>query len=129
MMEPTGPDLAPADFRRLGHRVVDLVADYLEGLPERPVFAPMTPAEREALLSLPLPEHGRSAEAVLGDVERLVLPHPMGNGHPRFFGWVNSPPAPAGVLAEMIAAALNPSCAGGRSEERRVGRECRGGWL
>src|SRR5204863_520894 len=37
----------------------------------------------------------------------------MGNGHPRFFGWVNSPPAPIGVLAEFLAAAMNPSCAGG----------------
>src|SRR5271170_3155168 len=37
----------------------------------------------------------------------------MGNGHPRFFGWVNSPPEPAGVLVEPIAAAMNPSCAGG----------------
>ena len=42
-----------------------------------------------------------------------VLPHPMGNGHPRFFGWINSPPAPFGALAELLAAALNPSCAGG----------------
>ena len=42
-----------------------------------------------------------------------MLPHPMGNGHPRFFGWVNSPPAPIGVLAEFLAAAMNPSCAGG----------------
>ena len=42
-----------------------------------------------------------------------VLPHGMGNGHPRFFGWVNSPPAPIGVVADFLAAALNPSCAGG----------------
>jgi glutamate/tyrosine decarboxylase-like PLP-dependent enzyme len=37
----------------------------------------------------------------------------MGNGHPRFFGWVNSPPFAIGALAELLAAALNPSCAGG----------------
>jgi glutamate/tyrosine decarboxylase-like PLP-dependent enzyme len=37
----------------------------------------------------------------------------MGNGHPRFFGWVNSPPSHAGVIAEFLAAALNPSVAGG----------------
>ena len=42
-----------------------------------------------------------------------VLPHPMGNGHPRFFGWVNSPPAPIGVLGDFLAAAMNPSAAGG----------------
>jgi aromatic-L-amino-acid/L-tryptophan decarboxylase len=37
----------------------------------------------------------------------------MGNGSPRFFGWVNSPAAPLGVLAELLAAGLNPSVAGG----------------
>ncbi len=37
----------------------------------------------------------------------------MGNGHPRFFGWVNSPPSPEGIAAELLAAALNPSVAGG----------------
>jgi len=32
----------------------------------------------------------------------------MGNGHPRFFGWVNSAPSAAGVLVAPIAAAMNP---------------------
>jgi glutamate/tyrosine decarboxylase-like PLP-dependent enzyme len=47
------------------------------------------------------------------DIRTRVLPYPMGNGHPRFFGWVNSAPSVAGVLVAPIAAALNPSCAGG----------------
>jgi hypothetical protein len=29
------------EFRRLGHRIVDLAASFLAGLPERPVFRPM----------------------------------------------------------------------------------------
>ena len=44
---------------------------------------------------------------------RDVLPHAMGNGHPAFFGWVNSPPALAGVLASLVAAAMNPSVVSG----------------
>ena len=44
---------------------------------------------------------------------RDVLPHAMGNGHPAFFGWVNPPPAPAGVLASLAAAAMNPSVVSG----------------
>ena len=61
----------------------------------------------------PLPARGRPVAELLADIEAHVLPYPMGNGHPRFFGWVNSPPEPAGVLVEPIAAAMNPSCAGG----------------
>ena len=37
----------------------------------------------------------------------------MGNASPRFFAWVNSPPAPLGVIAELLAAGLDPSVAGG----------------
>src|ERR687893_968725 len=44
---------------------------------------------------------------------RDVLPHAMGNGHPAFFGWVNPPPALAGVLASLTAAAMNPSVVSG----------------
>jgi aromatic-L-amino-acid/L-tryptophan decarboxylase len=100
-------------FRRLGYRAVDLATEHLSGIRARPVFAPMTGAEREALLHDALPETGRDPDAILSLVADRVLSHPMGNGHPRFFGWVNSPPAPLGVLADLLAAALNPSCAGG----------------
>jgi aromatic-L-amino-acid decarboxylase len=103
----------PEQFRRLGHQAVDLVADYLGGLPERAVFTPMTPGERKTLLDASLPESGLDAAELLEQCRTQVLTHPMGNGHPRFFGWVNSPPAPLGVLGDFIAAAANPSCAGG----------------
>src|SRR5207249_7678214 len=61
----------------------------------------------------PLGAAGVGPEVLLERVRAAVLPHAMGNGHPRFFGWVNSAPAPIGVLADFLAAALNPSCAGG----------------
>jgi aromatic-L-amino-acid/L-tryptophan decarboxylase len=41
------------------------------------------------------------------------LAYPMGNNSPRFFGWVNSPPAPLGVLADMLASYLNASVVSG----------------
>lgn len=111
-MEPTLA-LDPATFRRLGHRAVDLAADHLDGIRDRPVFQPMTPAQRGELLDQPLPNEGLDPAAILERFAETVLPFPMGNGHPRFFGWVNSPPAHISVLAELLAAAMDPSCAGG----------------
>jgi len=73
----------------------------------------MSPAERAGLMQEPLAARGAEPEAVLERFRAAVLPHAMGNGHPRFFGWVNSPPAPIGVVADLLAATLNPSCAGG----------------
>ncbi|WP_395293093.1 pyridoxal phosphate-dependent decarboxylase family protein [Kitasatospora hibisci] len=103
----------PDDFRAAAHAAADLVSDYLDGLPARPVWQPMDEAARAALLDAPLPAAGTALTELLAAVERDVLPYPMGNGNPRFFGWVNSAPAPAGVLAALAAAAMNPSSAGG----------------
>ncbi|MEZ7131153.1 aspartate aminotransferase family protein [Nonomuraea sp. AD125B] len=101
------------DLRAAGERAAALVAAHLAGLPDGPVWQPVPDGERAWLSGQELPADGRPLDDLLDDVRAHVLPHPMGNGHPRFFGWVNSPPNPAGVLVEPLAAALNPSCAGG----------------
>ncbi|MEV4560206.1 pyridoxal-dependent decarboxylase [Kitasatospora sp. NPDC049285] len=101
------------DFRSAAQAAAELVADYLTGLPSRPVWQPMDPAERTALLDLELPQDGVDFGELLKTVEERFMPHPMGNGSPRFFGWVNSSPQPAGVLATLAASAMNPSSAGG----------------
>ena len=98
------------EFRKLGHESIDLVADYLNDIRSTPVFRPMTPAERDRLREQRLPADGTPADTIIDDFAQDVLPFAMGNGHPRFFGWVNSPPAPIGILAEMLAAAQDPSC-------------------
>jgi aromatic-L-amino-acid/L-tryptophan decarboxylase len=101
------------EIRRIGHRVVDLIAEHLTALPERPVFSPMPGDLAEGLLAEPAPSAGSSPEAILADFADRIEPHPFGNGHPRFFGWINSPPTPMGVFAAALAAAMNPSVAGG----------------
>ncbi len=101
------------EFRRLGYRIVDLAAGYLQTLPQGPVFHRMRGEERIVLMAQPLPIAAAAPENVIKAIANTILPHPMGNGHPRFFGWVNSPPAQLAVLTEMLAAAMDPSCAGG----------------
>lgn len=108
-----GPVLDAEAFRRIGCRAVDLAAEHLDGVRAGPVFQPMPPAARRDLLDEMLPAAGSAPDAILDRFRDAILPYPMGNGHPRFFGWVNSPPAPIGAVAELLAAALNPSCAGG----------------
>jgi len=99
-------------FYHLGKLAVEMAAEYLDEIPARPVFQPMTPAERELLLEQPLPEYGMSPEAIFDFFEQHILPHAMGNQHPRFAAWVNPAAAPIGMLAEFLAAVMNPSTAG-----------------
>jgi aromatic-L-amino-acid/L-tryptophan decarboxylase len=101
------------EFRRTGHALVDAVADHVAVLPERPVWQPLPDDLRAELLSLPLPDGPAGLASLAGTMARDVLPFAMGNGHPAFFGWVNSPPSLAGVLASLAAAAMNPSVVSG----------------
>jgi glutamate/tyrosine decarboxylase-like PLP-dependent enzyme len=64
-------------------------------------------------MSQPLPQGSSDPDTLLDEVASKILRYPMGNGSPRFFAWVNSPAAPLGALADLLAAGLNPSVAGG----------------
>ena len=104
-------DLSPAELRRLGSLAVDAVAGHRERLLSRPVFGKIGPDA--ALFRQPLPEDGRPFEEVLAFVREHVLPFPMGNSHPRFYGFINATADPVGVFADMLAATMNPNCWGG----------------
>jgi len=101
------------EIRRIGHRVVDLVADHIAGLPGTPVFRPFPNAMAREMLAELLPATGESADAIVDRIAEQVMPFPFGNGHPRFAAWVNGPPVVLSVLIETLAAALDPSVAGG----------------
>ena len=116
---PAGWGWSAEEVRRVGYRAVDIVAEYLSGLPQRPVFRPYP----GALAAAPIPVSGATMDAVLDDFVAQVAPYPFGNGHPRFFAWVNSPPHLLGVLAEALAAAMNPSVAGGNHAAVHIERQ------
>ena len=111
------------EIRRVGYRVVDLIAQHLASMPERPVFTPVPPDLIKQFGEAPVPQRGTTADRVLDEFARTIEPYPFGNGHPRFWGWVNSPPLAIGVFAEALAAAMNPSCAGGNHAAIYVERE------
>jgi aromatic-L-amino-acid/L-tryptophan decarboxylase len=106
-------DWSADEIRRAGYRAVDLIAEHLTQLPTGPVFRPVPEGLATELGRREAPSAGTDVDAILDDVARDVMGYPFGNGHPRFAAWVNSPPAPIGVLAAALAAAINPSVAGG----------------
>ena len=104
-------DMSPREFRKVGHLVVDRIAELLESLPDRPVTPAETPGTiREAMrASSQLPEDGIDAGALLDETTKLLFDHSLFNGHPRFLGYITSAPAPIGMLGDLLAAAVNPN--------------------
>ena len=102
-------EIDAATFRALGHRLVDDLAGFLESVATRPVTRGQSPAAiREALgLGGSLPEHGTDPGALVATTTRLLFEHSLFNAHPRFFGYITSSPAPIGILADFLAAAVN----------------------
>jgi len=111
------------EIRRVGRLVVDLIADHLTSLPERPAFRPVPAALAQEMAATPAPAHPASPDDILRRFKDTIEPYPFGNGHPRFWGWINSPPAVMGVFADALAAAMNPSCAGGNHAAIHLERE------
>ncbi|MBA2305031.1 MAG: aspartate aminotransferase family protein [Acidobacteria bacterium] len=98
-----------AAFRALGHRLVDQLAESLEGVQRGPVTRDESPsAVRQALdLSAPLPESGMDPGPLLERTAQLLFEHSLFNAHPRFFGYITAAPAPIGVLGDFLASAVN----------------------
>jgi aromatic-L-amino-acid/L-tryptophan decarboxylase len=96
------------DLRRLGHQMLDDMLNWSQTLRERPAWQPM-PDEVKARLQQDLPREAQDLRDVYNDFLTDVLPFPIGNQHPRFWGWVHGTGAPLGMLAEMLAAGMNPN--------------------
>jgi len=106
---PLGMDAE--EFRSAGHALVDSLATFLASLPDRPVTRGESPEEVRSALGAAarLPDSGSDAGVLLDDATRLLFEHSLFNGHPRFFGYITSSPAPIGILADLLAAAVNPN--------------------
>jgi len=101
--------MTPDEFKAAGHRLVDLIAERLAGIPRGPVTRGESVAEVRAVAGAaqPLPEQPEDAAALVERAAAMLFDHSLFNGHPRFFGYITSSPAPIGMLGDLLAAALN----------------------
>jgi len=100
------PHQTPEEFRALGHRVVDWIADYWAGLDERPVLSQVRPGEIAAALPQRAPEEPEPFDAVLTDLDRVLLPGITHWQHPRFFAYFPANSSPAAILGDLLSSGL-----------------------
>jgi aromatic-L-amino-acid decarboxylase len=96
-------------FRVAGHALVDSIAAFLPTLRDRAVTPFESPQAVQDLIRAadPLPEHGCDPHELLRSTAARLFDHSLFNGHPRFFGYITSSPAPIGMLGDLLAAAVN----------------------
>jgi aromatic-L-amino-acid/L-tryptophan decarboxylase len=110
MKQRTAPiEMTSGEFRAAGHRLVDQIAEWLDAMPRGPVVHDESPLDVRRALNADeaLPESGADAQALLDEATGLLFDHSLFNGHPRFFGYITSSPAPIGALGDLLASAVN----------------------
>jgi aromatic-L-amino-acid decarboxylase len=101
-------DMSGAEFRAIGHALVDEIATFFDTLPDRRLTRDARPDEiRRRLGTGELPETGTDAKDLFAEVAPLLFDYSLHNGHPKFLGYITSSAAPIGALADLLAAAVN----------------------
>jgi aromatic-L-amino-acid decarboxylase len=100
-------DPSSHEFRAAGHTLIDWIADYLEGVDKYDVLSRVKPGEIAAQFPSGPNAEGRSYESLLEDFESKIIPGVTHWNHPAFFAYFAITGSQAGILAELLTAALN----------------------
>ena len=98
--------MTPEEFRRDGYALVDLIAEYLEGVADRPIVPDVAPGDVRAMLPEHPPTEPETWDAVMADVERVVLPTISHWQHPSWFAYFPANISYPSILGELLAAGL-----------------------
>ena len=94
------------DFRRLGHELIDWVADYREHVDELPVMSRAEPGEVAALMPAEPPRRAEGLATIAADLDRIVMPGITHWNHPGFFAYFPSNSDLSSVLADLVCSGL-----------------------
>ena len=109
MPHKPSPSTDPLDieaFRRNGHALIDWLSDYYTRLSTMSVYEPVEPGSVRAQLPQEAPEHPESFEAVLADLDQVVMPALAHWQHPGWLAYFPAASSPAAVLGELAAAGV-----------------------
>jgi len=106
-LAPELGDMPTEDFRRLGHELIDWIADYFDNIDKRPVLAAIQPGDLKAQLSSIPPAAGEPMEQIIADLDRLIAPALTHWSHPSFFAYFATSTSAPGIFGEMLSAAFD----------------------
>ena len=95
------------EFRRVGHELVDWIADYFDRIEDLPVLAAIEPGDLKSQLPASPPERGEPMEKIISDLDRLIVPALTHWSHPSFFAYFATSTSGPGILGELLTAAFD----------------------
>jgi len=111
--------MTPDEFRRHGHTVIDWIADYYQKIESYPVLSQAKPGQIRASLPAAAPAQGESFDAILADVEKLILPGITHWQSPNFFAFFPCNASAPAILGDLLSSgfgvqgmlwATSPAC-------------------
>ena len=105
---------------RWGNAAVEVMADYLDSIRDRPVYPQTTAPQIREGLDTALPNEGETFERLLAIFREAVIPFSRHNGHPRMFGYVQAPGTAIAAIADLLASSLNANLTAWRSAPAAV---------
>ncbi|MCL1909217.1 MAG: pyridoxal-dependent decarboxylase [Holophagaceae bacterium] len=93
-------------FRRLGHELIDWVAQYREGMEALPVMSQAKPGEIRAKLPKEPPQQGVGLKDIGKTLDQIVMPGITHWNHPGFFAYFPANSDYSSILADLVTAGL-----------------------
>ncbi|MFL6540675.1 MAG: pyridoxal phosphate-dependent decarboxylase family protein [Chthoniobacterales bacterium] len=113
-------DPSPEEIRRWGNAATAVMADYLGSIRDERVYPTTSSREIRDQLDPTLPRDGSNFDELLATFRDTIIPLTRQNGHPRMFGYVQSPGTVIAALADLLASMLNANLTAWRSAPSAV---------
>ncbi len=98
--------MTPEEFRKAGHELIDWIADYRARIAEFPVMSHSAPGEIKSQLPAAPPVAPEPFDAILRDLESVIVPGLSHWQSPKFFGYFPSNGLLASVLGDFASTGL-----------------------
>jgi aromatic-L-amino-acid decarboxylase len=98
--------MTPEEFRRIGHQLIDWIADYRARVTDLPVMSLLEPGAVRAQLPATPPTRSEPFDTVFRDLEQIILPGLSHWQHPNFYGYFPANGELASVLGDYLSSGL-----------------------
>jgi aromatic-L-amino-acid decarboxylase len=103
---PERVSMDPEEFRRVGHQLIDWIADYRARVAEFPVRSQVEPGTVRVQFPVTPPTQPESFDEIFKDLEQIIVPGLSHWQHPNFFGYFPGNGELSSVLGDYLSTGL-----------------------